>query len=132
MATKCNVLNLPGMCVHYLEVLKAIQCKRFLCGSLCVFWDNPYIICILCVYIQYIRTHTCTCMYWHCHIVIYLWEEPMVRFDICASSACIVQIFVYMVYVCTCIYVVYACMYVCVCVCMCMCMLLGSTCSYMC
>ena len=56
----------------------------------------------------------------------------MVRFDICASSACIVQFFVYMVYVCTCIYVVYACMYVCVCVCMCMCMLLGSTCSYMC
>ena len=120
MATKYNVLNLPGMCVHYLEVLKAIQCKRFLCGSLCVF-GIIRIICILCVYVYTVHTYTYMYMYvyWPCHIVIYLWEGPMVRFDICASSACIVQIFVYMVYVCTCIYVVYACMYVCACVCAC-------------
>ena len=64
MATKYNVLNLPRMCVHYLEVLKAIQCKRFLCGSLCVFWDNPYHMYSVCIriYSTYVHIHVHVCV----------------------------------------------------------------------
>ena len=54
----------------------------------------------------------------------------MVRFDICASSY---YAFMHCPNIlCTCIYVVYAFMYVCMCVyvCRCMCVLVGS--SYMC
>ena len=124
MATKYNVLNL-GMCVHYLDILKAIQCKRFLCGSLCV-CVHMYSVCIHAVHMY---TYMYMYVYWHCHIVTYLWEGPMVRFDICASSACIVQNFG-VHGVCMYMYTCGVCMYVCVCMCMCMCMLLGS--SFMC
>ena len=67
MAPKYYVLNLPEKCVYYLEVLEAIQCKRFLCRSLSV----CVCVCGVCVYVcvrrymhstyvhvQYIRTRT--------------------------------------------------------------------------
>ena len=65
-------------CVRTYCVRKYVLCVyiRTVCVHVCV---RMYCVCtyVLCVYVVGTHTvHTYICVYWHCHIVLYLWEGP--------------------------------------------------------